>query len=214
VADYDLIAPQPLEFNADDGTLLYGYLILPPHADPSQKIPLIVYIYGGPAGQTVTDAWGGSTTLFHQILAREGFAIFSVDNRGTPNRGKKFSAVTRLQFGGIELKDQLTALDQLYSRFPQLDHTRTAIWGWSNGGSMTLYALTHSDRFKAGISVAPVTSCRNYDSIYTERYMSLPKDNASGYDDSIVSAAGNLRGSLLLVTGPVTTMCTSRTPSR
>jgi dipeptidyl-peptidase-4 len=201
VADYDLIAPQPLQFKADDGTVLYGYLILPPHADASQKIPLIVYIYGGPAGQTVMDAWGGSTALFHQILAREGFAIFSVDNRGTPNRGKKFSAVTRLQFGGIELKDQLTALDQLYAQFPQLDHSRTAIWGWSNGGSMTLYALTHSDRFKAGISVAPVTSCRNYDSIYTERYMGLPKDNASGYDDSIVSAAGNLRGSLLLAHG-------------
>jgi dipeptidyl-peptidase 4 len=201
VADYDLIAPQSLEFKAEDGTVLYGYLILPRNVDPNQKIPLIVYIYGGPAGQTVVDAWGGSTTLFHQILAREGFAIFSVDNRGAPNRGKKFSAVTRLQFGGIELKDQLTALDQLYAQFPQLDHARTAIWGWSNGGSMTLYALTHSDRFKAGISVAPVTSCRNYDSIYTERYMSLPKDNASGYDDSIVSAAGNLRGSLLLVHG-------------
>ena len=201
VADYELIAPQPLEFKAEDGTVLYGDLILPRNADASQKIPLIVYIYGGPAGQTVQDAWMGSMTLFHQILAREGFAIFSVDNRGTPNRGKKFSAATRLQFGGIELKDQLTALDQLYAQFPQLDHTRTAIWGWSNGGSMTLYALTHSDRFKAGISVAPVTSCRNYDSIYTERYMSLPKDNTSGYDDSIVSAAGNLRGSLLLVHG-------------
>ncbi|MGD0824531.1 MAG: DPP IV N-terminal domain-containing protein [Terriglobales bacterium] len=201
VADYELIAPQPLEFKAEDGTVLYGDLILPRNADASQKIPLIVYIYGGPAGQTVQDAWMGSMTLFHQILAREGFAIFSVDNRGTPNRGKKFSAATRLQFGGIELKDQLTALDQLYAQFPQLDHTRTAIWGWSNGGSMTLYALTHSERFKAGISVAPVTSCRNYDSIYTERYMSLPKDNASGYDDSIVSAAGNLRGSLLLVHG-------------
>jgi dipeptidyl-peptidase 4 len=99
------------------------------------------------------------------------------------------------------LKDQLTALDQLYAQFPQLDRTRTAIWGWSNGGSMTLYALTHSDRFKAGISVAPVTNWRDYDSIYTERYMGLPKDNASGYDDSIVSAAGNLRGSLLLVHG-------------
>ena len=201
VADYELIAPQPLEFKAEDGTVLYGDLILPRNADASQKIPLIVYIYGGPAGQTVQDAWMGSMTLFHQILAREGFAIFSVDNRGTPNRGKKFSAATRLQFGGIELKDQLTALDQLYAKFPQLDHNHTAIWGWSNGGSMTLYALTHSDRFKAGISVAPVTSCRNYDSIYTERYMSLPKDNASGYDDSIVSAAGNLRGSLLLVHG-------------
>jgi dipeptidyl-peptidase 4 len=201
LADYDLIAPQPLTFKADDGTVLYGYLILPRHADPSQKIPLIVHIYGGPAGQTVQDAWGGTNPLFHQILANEGYAIFSVDNRGSPNRGKAFSAAIRFQFGGIELKDQLTALDQLYAQFPQLDRTRTGIWGWSNGGSMTLYALTHSDRFKAGISVAPVTNWRDYDSIYTERYMGLPKESPAAYDNSIVSAAGNLNGSLLLVHG-------------
>ncbi len=201
VADYDPIAPRMLEFKADDGTVLYGYVILPRNADPAQKIPLLVHIYGGPAGQTVRDAWGGTNELFHQILANEGFATFSVDNRGTPNRGKKFSAAIRGQSGPIELKDQLTALDQLYAQFPQLDPTRTAMWGWSNGGSMTLYALTHSDRFKAGISVAPVTSWRNYDSIYTERYMGLLKDNSSAYDDSIVSAASSLHGSLLLVHG-------------
>jgi dipeptidyl-peptidase-4 len=201
IADYGLIAPKYLEFKADDGTPLYGDLLLPPNADPSRKIPLIVYIYGGPAGQTVQKAWAGSRGLFHQMLAKEGFAIFSVDNRGTPNRGKNFSATLRRQFGGIELKDQLIGLDQLYAQYPQLDPARTAIWGWSNGGSMTLYALTHSDRFKAGISVAPVTSQRNYDSIYTERYMDLPKDNAKGYDDSIVSAAAKLHGSLLLAHG-------------
>ncbi len=205
VADYNPIAPKMMEFKADDGTVLYGYLILPRNADASQNtpmpIPLIVNIYGGPAGQTVQDAWGGTTALFHQILANDGFAIFSVDNRGTPNRGKKFSAATRLQSGGVELKDQLAALDQLYAQFPQLDRARTAIWGWSNGGSMTLYALTHSDRFKAGISVAPVTNWRDYDSIYTERYMGLLKDNARGYDDSIVGAASSLHGSLLLVHG-------------
>ena len=203
VADYDPIAPKPLEFKADDGTVLYGCLILPRPADASQKIPipLIVYVYAGPAGQTVQDSWGGPRALFHQMLANEGFAIFSLDNRGTPNRGKKFAAAIRLQFGGVELKDQITALDQLYAQFPQLDRTRTGIWGWSNGGSMTLYALTHSDRFKAGISVAPVTNWRNYDSIYTERWLGLPKDNASGYNDSIVSAASSLHGSLLLVHG-------------
>jgi dipeptidyl-peptidase-4 len=201
VADYNPIAPKFLEFKADDGTVLYGYLILPRSADASQKVPLIVHIYGGPAGQTVQNAWGGTNALFHQMLTSEGFAIFSVDNRGTPNRGKKFSTAMRLQSGPIELKDQLTALDQLYAQFPQLDRTRTAVWGWSNGGSMTLYALTHSDRFKAGISVAPVTNWRDYDSIYTERYMGLPKDNASAYDDSIVSAASSLHGSLLLAHG-------------
>ena len=203
LTDYDPIVPKALEFKADDGTVLYGYLTLPRHAEASQKssIPLIVNIYGGPAAQTVQNSWGGTTALFHQILANEGFAIFSVDNRGTPNRGKKFSAAIRLQSGPVELKDQLTALDQLYAQVPQLDRTRASIWGWSNGGSMTLYALTHSDRFKAGISVAPVTNWRNYDSIYTERYMGLPKDNGSGYDDSIVSAASSLHGSLLLVHG-------------
>jgi dipeptidyl-peptidase-4 len=175
--------------------------MLPPGADTSQKIPLIVFIYGGPASQTVVKRWGGTNELFHEMLVKEGFAIFSVDNRGTPNRGKKFSSALRLQFGGVELRDQLAALEQLYAQYPQLDQSRTAMWGWSNGGSMTAYTLTHTDRFKAGISVAPITNQRNYDSIYTERYMGLPKDNAKGYDDSIVSMAGNLHGSLLLVHG-------------
>jgi len=201
VGEYGLIAPKYLEFKADDGTPLYGSLLLSGNSESSPKIPLIIYIYGGPASQTAQKAWGGGTALFHQLLAKEGFAIFTLDNRGSPNRGKKFSAALRKQFGGIELKDQLTGLDQLYAQYPQLDPARTAIWGWSNGGSMTLYSLTHSDRFKAGISVAPVTNQRNYDSIYTERYMGLPKENASGYDDSIVSAAGKLHGSLLLVHG-------------
>jgi dipeptidyl-peptidase 4 len=165
------------------------------------RFPLIVYIYGGPVGQTAQNGWGGGNALFHQILAKEGFAIFTLDNRGTPNRGRKFSAALRLQFGGVELKDQLTALDQLFAQYPQLDRTRTGMWGWSNGGSMTLYALTHSDRFKAGISVAPITNQRNYDSIYMERYMGLVKDNQAGYDDSTTSAARNLHGSLLLVHG-------------
>ncbi|HLX85626.1 MAG TPA: DPP IV N-terminal domain-containing protein [Terriglobales bacterium] len=205
IAAYNLISPQALEFKADDGTVLYGYLILPRNADANQKVPLIVHIYGGPAGQTVEDAWGSEshagTSLFHQMLANEGFAIFSVDNRGTPNRGKKFSAAIRKQFGGVELKDQLAALDQLFPQFPQLDPARTGIWGWSNGGSMTLYALTHSDRYKAGISVAPVTNWRDYDSVYSERYLSLPKDNGNAYDDSMVNAARLLHGSLLLVHG-------------
>jgi dipeptidyl-peptidase-4 len=198
VTEYGLRAPKFLEFKAEDGTTLYGRLLLPPDVSASSRIPLIVNIYGGPAAQIVLKE---PTDPFDEILARKGFAIFSVDNRGTPGRDRKFQTAIRHEFGVIELKDQLTALDQLFAEYPQLDKDRVAIWGWSNGGSMTLYALTHSDRFKAGISVAPVTSCRNYDTIYTERYMSLPKDNASGYDDSIVSAAGNLRGSLLLVHG-------------
>ena len=202
VADYGLVAPKNLQFKADDGTTtLYGQLQLPPDA-PAGKIPLVVYIYGGPASQVVRNEWGDVFDLFHQILLQKGFAIFSVDNRGTPNRDRTFSAALRHQFGAVELKDQLAALSQLEAQYPQLDRDRVAIWGWSNGGSMTLYAMTHADTFKAGISVAPVTDQHNYDTIYTERYMGLPKDNAKGYDDAVMAkSADKLHGALLLVHG-------------
>ncbi len=200
IESYGLLPPKFLDFKADDGTTLHGELLLPPAGSGNTKIPLIVYIYGGPAAQTVTNSWDGGD-LFHQILAQKGFAIFTVDNRGTPNRDRKFQVAIRHQFGAIELKDQLAALDQLFTEVPQLDRTRVGIWGWSNGGSMTLYSVTHSDAFKAGISVAPVTDWHNYDSIYTERYMGLPNENAKAYDDTLPKAAGNLHGALLLVHG-------------
>ena len=198
---YGVVAPKYLNFKADDGTTLYGQLLLPPNP-PAAKIPLLIEVYGGPAAQLVRDEWGGPTMLFHEILAQKGIAILTVDNRGTPNRGLKFSTAIRHQFGAIELNDQLAALHQLESQYPQLDKDRVAIWGWSNGGSMTMYSLTHSDEFKAGVSVAPVTDWHNYDSIYTERYMGLPKENAKGYDDSsMAKAADKLHGALLLVHG-------------
>jgi len=201
IAEYGLGPEKYLEFKAKDGTQLYGQLLLPPAAE-STKVPLIVYVYGGPAAQIVTNDWGGGGELFHQMMAKKGYAIFSVDNRGTPNRGRKFQVAIRHQFGGVELQDQLTALDQLLAQYPQLDRRRIAIWGWSNGGSMTLYAATHSDVFKTSISVAPVTDWHNYDSIYTERWMGLPKDNPEGYEESsLTKAAGKLHGSLLLVHG-------------
>jgi dipeptidyl-peptidase-4 len=199
IDDYGLRSPQYLEFKADDGTVLYGRLLLPPDGSASGKIPLIINIYGGPAGQMVTK---GVPSAFDEVLARKGFAIFAVDNRGTPGRDRKFQTAIRHEFGAIELKDQLTALDQLLAQFPQLDKDRVAIWGWSNGGSMTLYAMTHSDRFKAGVAVAPVTNQLNYDSIYTERYMGLLKDGKSGYEMSdLAKSADKLHGALLLVHG-------------
>jgi dipeptidyl-peptidase-4 len=199
VAEYGLRAPKYLEFKAEDGTTLYGRLLLPPDAPASGKIPLIVNIYGGPAGQMVRK---GTPDAFDEILARKGFAIFAVDNRGTPGRDRKFQTAIRHEFGAVELKDQLTALDQLFAQYPQLDKDRTGIWGWSNGGSMTLYAMTHSDRFRAGVAVAPVTSQLNYDSIYTERYMGLLKDDKAGYEESDVTRnADKLHGALLLVHG-------------
>ena len=198
---YGVKAPKFLDFKADDGTTLYGELLLPPNP-PAGKIPLLIEVYGGPAAQLVRDEWGGTGEFFHQILAQKGIAIFTVDNRGTPNRGLKFSTAIRHQFGALELDDQLAALHQLENEYPQIDKDRVAIWGWSNGGSMTLYSLTHSEEFKAGVSVAPVTDWHNYDSIYTERYMGLPKENLKGYENSsIPKAADKLHGSLLLVHG-------------
>jgi dipeptidyl-peptidase 4 len=201
VDDFALIPPTFPEFKAEDGTKLYGELIMP-SAAPTGKIPLIVYIYGGPAAQTVRNHWMGHD-LFLEILAQKGYAIFTVDNRGTPGRDRKFQTAVRHQYGRIELNDQTAALGQLFAQYPQLDRSRVGIWGWSNGGSMTLYAMTHSDVFKAGVSVAPVTDWHNYDSIYTERNNGLPDDKSStSYSDmDLPRAADKLHGSLLLVHG-------------
>jgi dipeptidyl-peptidase-4 len=202
VAEYGLTPIKFLEFKADDGTVLYGRLLLPPDAPAGGKIPLIVNIYGGPAAQMVLKGWSGSGELFDEILARKGFAVFAVDNRGTPGRDRKFQTAIRHEFGAIELKDQLTAIDQLLAQYPQLDKDRMAIWGWSNGGSMTLYAMTHSDRFKAGVAVAPVTNQLNYDSIYTERYMGLASEDKEGYEQSDVTRnVDKLHGALMLAHG-------------
>ncbi|HET9307626.1 MAG TPA: alpha/beta fold hydrolase [Candidatus Sulfotelmatobacter sp.] len=199
ITEYGLRAPKYLEFKADDGTILYGRLLLPPDAPAGGKIPLIINIYGGPAAQMVRK---DVPSAFDEILARKGFAIFAVDNRGTPGRDRKFQTAIRHEFGAIELKDQLTALDQLLEQYPQIDKDRIGIWGWSNGGSMTLYAMTHSERFRAGVAVAPVTNQENYDTIYTERYMGLLKDDKAGYEQSdVTKSADKLHGALLLVHG-------------
>jgi len=200
IAEYDLRAPKYLKFKAADGTtMLYGRLLLPPEGTTNGKIPLIINIYGGPAGQMVTK---GVPNPFDEILARKGFAVFAVDNRGTPGRDRKFQTAIRHEFGAIELKDQLAALDQVLAQYPQLDPNRIAIWGWSNGGSMTLYAMTHSDRFRAGVAVAPVANQMNYDSIYSERYLGLVQDDKQGYEQSDeTKSADKLHGALLLVHG-------------
>lgn len=198
---YKLVPPQFVNFKAEDGTILYGELFLPPNS-AGKKIPLLNNPYGGPHGQSVRDAWGGQGFFFNQILMRDGIAVLVVDNRGMGARGKKFAAALRHNFGETELKDQLTSIDQALQEFPQLDETRLGWWGWSYGGYMTLYALTHSDRFKAGLAVAPVTDWHDYDSIYTERYEGLvPQDEAAYKKSSPVNFAAKLHGHLLEVHG-------------
>jgi dipeptidyl-peptidase-4 len=162
---------------------------------------LIVNPYGGPGVQSVTNRWGDAL-LFDELLAQHGFAVLHADNRGMGVRGRAFAQAAYHNFGPIQLEDQLTVVDAALAQYPQLDKKRLGWWGWSWGGSFTIYALTHSDRFSAGVAVAPVTDWRDYDSVYTERYMSEPAEFASGYHDfSVVNSAANLKGHLLLVHG-------------
>ena len=201
--DYDRIPAQFVDFKAEDGTVLHGALLLPSAGTPGAingKYPLVMNPYGGPHGQSVRDDYR-TMGAFDQILAHRGIAVLKVDNRGMGNRGKKFATATYENLYEIELKDQLTALDQAIAKFP-IDPDRLGWWGWSYGGSMTLWALTHSDRFKAGVSVAPVTDWHWYDTAYTERYMGLPEQNKTGYErTSIVKAAPKLKGALFIAHG-------------
>ena len=196
-----LASPRFIDFQAEDGTVLHGKLFLPPDAG-NGKTPVLLHPYGGPLVQVVNDRWDGNDLLFNEILMRDGIAVLTVDNRGTGQRGKKFAAAMLHNYGEVELKDQIASLDQALAKFPQLDGGRVGIWGWSYGGFMTLYSMTHSQRFKTGVAVAPVTDFLNYDTTYTERYGGLLPEMAAAYRKSApVSAAANLHGHLLEVHG-------------
>jgi dipeptidyl-peptidase-4 len=195
-----LRAPEQFEAKAKDGTTLYASLFLTESADPA-SVPLIVNPYGGPGPQTVANRWGDAI-LFDELLAQHGFAVLHADNRGTGMRGRAFAQAAYRNFGPIQLEDQFTVIDEALAKYPQLDPQRLGWWGWSWGGTFTLYALTHSDRFRAGVAVAPVTDWRNYDSIYTERYMSLPAEFPDGYKKfAVINSAANLKGHVLLIHG-------------
>ncbi len=198
---YGLRAPEQLEVKAHDGTTLYATLLLPKGASDPASVPLIVNPYGGPGPQEVANRWKDDL-LFDELLAEHGFAVLHADNRGTGMRGRAFAQAAYHNFGPVQLEDQLTVVDAVLARYPQLDPKRLGWWGWSWGGTFTLYAMTHSDRFRAGVSIAPVTDWRDYDSIYTERYLGLPADNEDLYKTfSVVSSAAQLKGHLLLVHG-------------
>lgn len=203
VKGHALIPPRNLTLKAADGTTtLYGSLILPANATSPASVPLIVNPYGGPGVGAEQDKWGGKSYLFDVLLAQHGFAVLHVDNRGMANRGRAFEQAAYHDFGKVQLADQLAAVSQVLAKYPQLDKNRLGWWGWSWGGTFTLNAMTHSDRFRAGVSVAPVTDFRNYDSIYTERYLGLPADNPEVYNDAaVVNSAKDLKGHLLLVQG-------------
>ncbi|MGA2907994.1 MAG: alpha/beta fold hydrolase, partial [Terracidiphilus sp.] len=198
---YHLHAPLQFEVRAHDGTTLFATLLLPQgNANPAGT-PLIVNPYGGPHDQTVMNQWG-SHLFFDELLAQHGFAVLHADNRGMGSRGRGFAQAAYRNFGPVQLEDQLTVIDAALKAYPQLDPQRLGWWGWSWGGTFTLYAMTHSPRFRAGVAVAPVTDWRNYDSIYTERYLGVPTEDPDGYHDfSVVNSAANLKGRLLLAHG-------------
>jgi dipeptidyl-peptidase-4 len=198
--EYGWARSEYVTLEAADGATLHGRLTRPPGCDPEQSYPTVVLVYGGPHAQKVRDAWDASLTV--QLFAQQGFVVFELDNRGTGNRGHAFASALHEHMGTVEVEDQLAGVAYLKA-LRCVDPERIGIYGWSYGGYMTLMCMARApDVFRAGVSVAPVTDWRLYDTHYTERYMGHPDANAAGYEDSSVLAhIERLGGRLLLVHG-------------
>jgi len=200
IGEYVLGPVELVKIKTRDGSELEGSLIKPPNFDPNKKYPVWLQTYGGPHAPSLSDSWRGGRT-FEQMLAQMGILAFRCDPRSASGRGACSTWTAYRQLGVQELRDLEDALDWLAAK-PFVDMSRVGMGGHSYGGFLTAYAMTHSKRFAAGIAGAPVTDWRNYDTIYTERYMSTPKDNPDGYKKtSVVEAAKNLHGRLLLIHG-------------
>jgi dipeptidyl-peptidase-4 len=199
----------PAEFFAVDastGVRLTGWVIKPPDFDPTRRYPAFLSIYGGPLPnsiQNIQDAWGGTGYLWNLMLAQQGYLVVAIENRGVGPHGRDWRRATYGQLGVLESEDFTNGMRAMWRQFPWVDSTRVGIYGHSYGGFMALNAiLRYPDVFATAISAAPVTNWRYYDTIYTERYMGLPSDNAAGYErGSPITYAANLRGNLLLVHG-------------
>jgi len=183
-------------------THLNGWQILPANFDPNKQYPVLLFVYGGPGAQTVRNAWGWNDYFWHQLLAQKGFVVVSVDNRGTGARGETFKKMTYKELGKYETEDMISTAKYL-SSLPYVDSERIGIYGWSYGGFMASSAITRgADYFNTAVAVAPVTSWRYYDNIYTERYMQKPQDNPKGYDEnSPINHVEKLKGNYLLIHG-------------
>ena len=187
-----------------DGVELDAWCIRPPGFNRNKKYPLLIHVYGEPAGQTVVNRWGGKNYLWHWMLAQRGYVIMSFDNRGTPApRGRAWRKVIYRQVGILAPAEQAAALKAVLADRPYLDPKRVGIWGWSGGGSMSLHAIfKHPGSYAMAMAVAPVANQRYYDTIYQERYMGLPGDNVDGYlRGSPINFAHQLQGHLLIVHG-------------
>lgn len=205
LAAYSLPAKEFFSFTTSEGVKLNGVMIKPAGFDASRKHPVIMWQYGGPGSQQVINSWSigsmGQGALYDEYLAQQGFILVCVDGRGTGARGADFEKSTYLRLGDLESKDQVEAAAYL-GTLPYVDKDNIGIWGWSYGGFNTLMSMSEGrSLFKAGVAVAPPTDMRYYDTIYTERFMRTPKENASGYDICPINRAGRLHGSLLICQG-------------
>jgi len=205
-AAVESLVPRPTEFfkvKVGGGVTLDGWMIRPRDFDSTKTYPLLMQVYGEPAGQTVLDRWAGISGLWHRMLADQGYIVASVDNRGTPApRGRAWRKVVYRQIGVLSSREQADAVRALTRSRSYLDSTRVAIWGWSGGGSSTLQAMfRYSDVYAVGMAVAPVPDQRLYDTIYQERYMGLPQDGDAYRLASPITFADGLHGQLLLVHG-------------
>ncbi|MCD4788556.1 MAG: DPP IV N-terminal domain-containing protein [Bacteroidales bacterium] len=201
IEEYKFSSKEFFTFTTSEGVELNGWMIKPLDFDPEKEYPVLMYVYGGPDSQTVRNSWGGGN-LWYQMLASKGIIIASVDNRGTGARGEEFKKMTYLQLGKYETIDQIEAAKYLIS-LGYVDPERIGIWGWSYGGYMSALCMTKgADYFSTGIAVAPVTNWRNYDNIYTERFMRTPQENPDGYDDnSPINHVEKLEGNFLIIHG-------------
>ncbi len=202
LAEYGLVPKEFFTFTTPEGVELRGWMMKPTGFQSRERYPVFMTQYSGPNSNEVQDQWGGRNQLWYSMLAQKGYIVACVDGRGTGHRGRDFRHITYGQMGKYEVEDQIAAAKWLGQQ-PWVDKDRIGIFGWSYGGFMSSLCITKgADVFKAAIAVAPVTNWRYYDSIYTERFMGLPKDNASGYDDnSPVSHVSKLKGNYLLVHG-------------
>ena len=205
VAESGFAKREPFSFTTSEGVQLNGWILKPLNFDASKRYPVIMHQYSGPGSQQVTDSWNagsmGQGGAFDSYLAQQGFIVVSVDGRGTGGRGADFEKCTYLKIGDLESKDQVEAALYLGS-LPFVDKDRIGIWGWSYGGFNTLMSMGEGRGvFRAGVAIAPPTSWRFYDSIYTERYMRTPKENPDGYDVNPIVRAQKLHGALLLCHG-------------
>ncbi len=201
LAQYKLGKPEFLNVLTRDGFTMEAMMIKPPDFDPSKKYPVLNYTYAGAHVQSVLNRWGGNRYLWHQMMAQKGYIIWICDNRSASGKGEESVWPVYKNFGPLELRDIEDGISYLRS-LPYVDSSRIGIWGWSNGGFMTSYALTHSKSFKIGMAGGTVSDWRLYDSIFTERYMMTPDNNRAGYDSSsVLKAAKNLSGRLLLIHG-------------